>query len=185
MAELHSPTVDESMLEDPRTVISTHVALGNGHYDDIRDIVLVDRERFDRGRTPEIAAEVGGLNDKLVAEGRPYLLVGPGRWGSSDRWLGVPVSWVEISGAAVIVETDLDDFKVTPSQGTHFFQNLTSFQVGYLTVNQTSGGGVLDWSWFESLKSDSETEFLRHIRLDEPLDVRIDGRNSCGVAFRP
>jgi len=185
MAELTSPDVDEGLLSHERSVISTHVALGNGHYDDVYDIVFVDRDRFDRGRTRDIAADVARMNLKLRNEERPYLLIGPGRWGSSDRWLGIPIAWPDISGAAVIVETDLADFKVTPSQGTHFFQNLTSFQIGYLTVNSSSGGGVLAWDWLESLAPVESTDFLRHLQLDRPLQVMIDGRSSRGVVLRP
>jgi len=185
MAELESPDVAPEMLRRDDVLLATEVALGNGRYDDIRDVVYVPRDRFDRGRTPEIAREVAELNRRLNQEGRPYLLLGPGRWGSSDRWLGIPVEWAWISGASVIVETDLDDFKVTPSQGSHFFQNLTSFRVGYLTVNQSSGGGVVDWDWFDGQPAVAETEFLRHVRLDAPLEVLIDGRSSRAVLLRP
>lgn len=184
-ADLAAPDVSDEIYHADEAVIATRLALGNGQYDSIRDIVLVDRERFDRGHTREIAREVGVFNDRLQAEGRPYLLVGPGRWGSSDRWLGVPVTWAQIAGAAVIVETDLEEFKVTPSQGTHFFQNLTAFRVGYLTVNQSSGGGILDWEWLEARPVAERTEHLRHIRLDDPLLVLIDGRSGRGVVLGP
>ncbi len=184
-ADLAAPDVSDGIYESDDALVATRLALGNGRYDDIRDVVLVDRERFDRGHTREIAREVGELNDRLQAEGRPYLLIGPGRWGSSDRWLGVPVDWTQIAGAAVIVETDLEEFKVTPSQGTHFFQNLTAFRVGYMTVNQTSGGGILDWDWFEAQPYLAETAHLRHIRLDDPLPVLIDGRSGRGVVLCP
>ena len=182
-AGLTAPDVSDELLESPAAIIATELALGNGSYDEIRDVVFVDRDSFDRGHTREIAEEVGDLNEHLQAQGRPYLLVGPGRWGSSDRWLGIPVAWNQIAGAAVIVETDLAEFKVTPSQGTHFFQNLTSFRVGYLTVNQTSGGGVLDWDWLESRPGETETPHLRHLRLDRPLRVLIDGRSGRGVVL--
>jgi len=184
-ANLAAPDLSEDLFSSDGAVIATQLALGNGQYDNIHDIVLVDRERFDRGHTLSIAEEVGGLNDRLLAEGRPYLLIGPGRWGSSDRWLGVPVNWSQIAGASVIVETDLEEFKVTPSQGTHFFQNLTSFRIGYLTVNQASGGGILDWDWLEAQACETETEHLRHIRLDDPLRVLIDGRSGKGVVLEP
>ena len=111
--------------------------------------------------------------------------MGPGRWGSSDRWLGIPVRWDQISGARVIVETDLADFKVTPSQGTHFFQNLTSFQVGYLTVNATQGNGRLDWGWLDEQPAETEGKYLRHITLNDPMTIMIDGRTSHGVVLRP
>ncbi len=182
-ARLTAPEVSDDIYESPDAIIATELALGNGFYEDIRDVVFVDRERFDRGHTHEIADEVGKMNVRLMAEGRPYLLIGPGRWGSADRWLGIPVAWAQISGAAVIVETDLADFKVTPSQGTHFFQNLTSFRVGYLTVNQVSGGGVLDWDWLEAQPMNTETNHLRHLRLENSLHVLIDGRSGRGVVL--
>jgi hypothetical protein len=167
------------------TLVTTEVALGNGHYDNILDIVCVDRTKFDRTVTPAIAREISEMNRELMAAGRPYLLVGPGRWGSADRWLGIPVQWADISGASVIVESDLSDFKVTPSQGTHFFQNLTSFQVGYLTVNQTSGGGHLNWPWLEQQPAAKETRYLRHLRFADPITVLIDGRSGRGVVAKP
>jgi hypothetical protein len=132
-----------------------------------------------------IAEEVGRLNAKLQEAERPYLLIGPGRWGSADRWLGIPVEWPQIAGARVIVETDLEDFKVTPSQGTHFFQNLTSFQVGYLTVNASDAGARIDWDWLKTVPAAEETRFLRHLHLFEPLTVLIDGRSGRAVVLKP
>jgi hypothetical protein len=162
-------------------IISTEVALGNGLYEDLHDVVYVPPGRFDRGRTVAIAAEVADLNQRLRAAGRPYLLAGPGRWGSSDRWLGIPVRWEQISSAQVIVETDLPDFKVTPSEGTHFFQNLTSFQKGYLTVNHGRERTVCRWDALDALDGVWEGEYVRHLRLDAPLDVRVDGRSRRAV----
>ena len=179
-----TPDFPDELMDDPSAVIATRVALGNGSYDEIRDIVIVDPETFDRGRTEDIAAAVGQMNKTMVAQETPYMLIGPGRWGSSDRWLGVPVNWAQISGAAVIVESDLDDFKVTPSQGSHFFQNLTSFQVGYLTVNQTTGGGRLDWDWFIDGARKTDSPYLLHKRLDTPLRVMINGRDGRAVVLK-
>ncbi len=164
---------------------ATDIALGHGRIGGIRDVVYVPPGRFDRGQTLAIAEEIGQLNKQLSREGRPYLLIGPGRWGSADRWLGIPVRWAQISGARVIVETDLDDFRVTPSQGTHFFQNLTSFQVGYLTVNQGAGGGALDWEWLAAQPAIGETRFLRHLRLPQALTVLIDGRRGRAQVLKP
>ena len=182
-AELETPPLPAEALDDPRAVIATDTALGNGRYTGIADIVYVDPDRFDRGRTPEIAAEVGEWNRRLQAEGRPYLLIGFGRWGSSDRWLGIPVQWAQISGARVIVEADRDDFRVTPSQGTHFFQNLTSFRVGYLTVGQ--GHGRIDWDWLRAQPPAGASAFLRHVRLARPLEVLVDGRHGRAVVLAP
>ncbi len=184
-AGYEAPDIPPEALQSEASVMSTGLALGNGVYDEIRDILYVPRDRFDRSRTQDIAVEIGRLNHRFVQEGIPYLLVGPGRWGSSDRWLGIPVRWDEISGARVIVETDLDDFKVTPSQGSHFFQNLTSFQIGYLTISTGTEGSRIDWEWLDSQPGSDEGEFLRHLHFDEPLEVLIDGRTQAGVVLRP
>jgi CheY-like chemotaxis protein len=180
-----APDIPAGMLDSAEALVATDVALGNGRQDEIRDILYVPRQVFDRSETMAIAEEIGRFNRRLVEGATPYLLLGPGRWGSSDRWLGIPVRWDQISGARVIVETDLEDFKVTPSQGTHFFQNLTSFQVGYLTVNTTKGSSRLDWDWLDSQPAHEEGKFLRHIVLSDPLTVMIDGRTSQGVIMRP
>ncbi len=177
--------LDSALLNDPKAVVATEVAIGNGVYDDVSDIIYVPRDRFDRGSTLAIAQEIGRLNIKLRNQGRKYMLLGPGRWGSSDRWLGIPVEWSQINSASVIVETDLDGFKVTPSQGTHFFQNLTSFEVGYLTVNLNSGGGKVDWDWLDSLEVENDTKYLKHISLDKPLTIIIDGQKSRAVVLQP
>ncbi len=180
-----APDIPDELMASEDALVATDVALGNGRQDEIYDILYVPRNVFDRGRTVEIAAEIGDFNRRFVDSARPYMLVGPGRWGSSDRWLGIPVRWDQISGARVIIETDLEDFKITPSQGTHFFQNLTSFQVGYLTVNSTQGTGRLDWDWLDAQPVAEDGEFLRHIALEQPLSVLIDGRTSQGVVLRP
>jgi len=168
-------------LEDPDALVTTEVALGNGRYDGLRDLVYVAPARFARGQTVAIAAEVAAVNAQLKRAGRPYLLLGPGRWGSADRWLGIPVRWDQISGAQVIVETDLPDFKVTPSEGTHFFQNLTSFQVGYLTVNHGQPRTICRWQQLDARRAEWEGAFVRHLRLAEPLEVRIDGKTRRGL----
>jgi hypothetical protein len=180
-----APDIPAGLMEGADAVLATDVALGNGRHCGIRDIVYVPRETFDRGRTVGIAEEIGRLNRTLVDQARPYLLLGPGRWGSADRWLGIPVRWDQISGAQVIVETDLEDFRVTPSQGSHFFQNLTSFQVGYLTVNRGRGTSRLDWDWLDAQPGTRVGEFLRHVELPEPVTVLIDGRTRRGVVLRP
>jgi Pyruvate phosphate dikinase, AMP/ATP-binding domain len=184
-AGYEAPDIPQELLDNQDTVMATNLALGNGRSDDIRDILYVPRRKFDRGLTREIAEEIGRVNRRFVAEAIPYLLAGPGRWGSSDRWLGIPVRWDEISGARVIVETDLDDFKVSPSQGSHFFQNLTSFQVGYMTINAGTPGSRIDWDWLDDQPGNDEGEYLRHVRFAEPLTILIDGRSRRGVVLRP
>ena len=169
---------------DPAEVlVRSGNALGHGRIADVRDVVAVRRDVFQRERTIEVAAEVGRMNERLVAEGRPYLLIGPGRWGSSDRWLGIPVGWSQISGARVILECDLADVAVEPSQGTHFFQNMTSYGVGYFHVHARDGG-FLDDAWLDALPAHEETRWLRHLRLEEPLEVLIDGRRREGIILK-
>ena len=179
---------DSAALEelDPASTVcySTH-AMGNGSIRGLQDIVVVKPEVFNAARTREIAAEIGHVNEGLRHSGRPYILIGPGRWGSSDPWLGIPVVWEQISGAQLIVETSVHGFVITPSQGTHFFQNLTSFRVGYLTVNPTVGEGHVDWAWLAEQPTLAETTHLRHLRLERPLEVRLDGRTRCGAVFKP
>ncbi len=180
-----APEISEEILNHTDALVSTSVALGNGRISGIRDILYVPPELFDRSKTQEIAEEIDQLNYQFVREATPYMLMGPGRWGSSDRWLGIPVRWDQISGAQVIVESDLEDFKVTPSQGSHFFQNLTSFQVAYLTVNSTTGSSTLDWDWFAQQNVIHQGRFVRRIHLDKPLCVLIDGRSGHGVILKP
>ena len=159
--------------------------LGNGRIEGLRDLVVVDFQRFERARSREAAAEVGRLNGLLLADRVPYALVGVGRWGSRDPWLGIPVTWDQVSGAQVIVEAGLRDLKVTPSQGTHFFQNLTSFNVGYFTVNPESGDGEVDWEWLEAQPAISSLAHVRHVRLDEPILVLMNGKKNEGVILKP
>lgn len=159
--------------------------LGNGRLEGIRDLVVVDFQRFERARSREAAAEVGRLNGLLLAERTPYALVGVGRWGSRDPWLGIPVTWDQVSGAQVIVEAGLRDLKVTPSQGTHFFQNLTSFNVGYFTVNPETGDGTVDWEWLETQPALSSAAHVRRIRLERPILVLMNGKKNEGVILKP
>ncbi|MEZ4362486.1 MAG: PEP/pyruvate-binding domain-containing protein [Kofleriaceae bacterium] len=157
--------------------------LGNGRMDDIYDVIVVDQHVFDRAASRATAAELAIFNAEL--EGRPYLLVGVGRWGSSDPWLGIPVSWDQISGARVIVEAGFADFKVTPSQGTHFFQNLTSFNVGYFTVDQDNEEELVDWTWLASQPAVRQTASVRHLRFSEPIVVKMNGKKNLGVIYKP
>jgi CheY-like chemotaxis protein len=159
--------------------------LGNGRIEDVRDLVVVDFKRFERSRSLESAAEVGRLNAQLVRNRTPYILIGVGRWGSRDPWLGIPVAWSQVAGARVIVEAGLRDLRVTPSQGTHFFQNLTSFNVGYFTVNPDSDEGFVDWAWLDAQRSLSDRAHVRHIRLDSPILVKMSGKTGEGVILKP
>jgi len=159
--------------------------LGHGVIKDICDIVAVDIERFERSRSEDVAREVTRLNEKLISEKRPYLLIGVGRWGSLDPWLGIPVKWDQISGAKAIIEASFKDFAVAPSQGSHFFQNITSFMVGYFTVNPAVTDSFVDWDWLGTRKPCDHTSCVSHIRLDKPVLVMMNGHTNKGVIFKP
>ncbi|MFH2107902.1 MAG: PEP/pyruvate-binding domain-containing protein [Chrysiogenia bacterium] len=159
--------------------------LGNGILQTIRDIVFVKPDGFDAAKNPQIAVDVGKLNSRLQQAGTPYLLIGPGRWGSTDPWLGIPVKWSQISGVKVVVEASLPNMNVDPSQGSHFFQNMTSLRIGYFTVPLDRAHGFIDWTWLETLPVTAETTFLKHVCLPQPITVMIDGRRSQGVILKP
>lgn len=159
--------------------------LGNGAINNIYDVIVVDIDSFDRGKSKEVAAEVSILNTKLLNEKKPYALFGVGRWGSLDSWLGIPVTWDQISGAAVIVESGFKDFAVTPSQGSHFFQNLTSFRVGYFTVNSHDENDLIDWEWLKNQQAKEELKFTKHLRFDKSISVRINGHQNKGIILKP
>jgi len=146
---------------------------------------MVDIEKFDRAKSRDVAAEVSALNAKLQAHHRPYILIGVGRWGSLDHWLGIPVSWDQISGAVAIVESGFKDFEVTPSQGSHFFQNITSFRVGYFTVNSINHEGFINWEWLSRQPAVEELAFTRHLRFDRPMTVTINGHQNIGIIAKP
>jgi CheY-like chemotaxis protein len=168
-----------------RLICQSTKVLGNGRIENLYDIVVVDSHRFERSRSQEVARAVAHFNATLNAENRPYLLIGVGRWGSNDPWLGIPVEWDEISGARAIVEVGFHDFRVTPSQGSHFFQNLTAFQVGYFTVNPDAGEGSIDWQWLTAQSAVEEQGCVRHLRFATPLRVVMNSRTSQGVIFKP
>ena len=171
---------------DPKQLICfTKQVLGNGIIEDIRDIVLVDRDRFDRGKSAEVAQEIRHFNKKLLAEKRRYILIGMGRWGSLDPWLGIPVTWPDISNARAIVETDFKDFTVMPSQGSHFFQNLNSFLVGYFTVRSSGNESFVDWDWLQEQAPKEEKTFTRHLRFSNPVVVKMSGHQNMGIILKP
>jgi CheY-like chemotaxis protein len=178
--DLSVADVDSSQL-----VCKSTKVLGNGRIENLHDIVVVDSHRFERSRSQEVARAVAHFNATLSADNCPYLLIGVGRWGSNDPWLGIPVEWDEISGARAIVEAGFRDFRVTPSQGSHFFQNLTAFQVGYFTVNPDAGEGSVDWQWLAEQPAVEEQGCVRHLRFEEPLRVVMNSRTSQGVIFKP
>jgi len=166
-------------------ICQSNQVLGNGSIEDIRDIVFVDYQRFERSRSRDVAREVSAFNSKLIGEHRPYLLIGVGRWGSLDPWLGIPVTWEQIAGARAIVETGFKEFSVVPSQGSHFFQNITSFMIGYFTVNPHNNQGYIDWEWLLKQKPDEEMTFTKLVSFEKPLSIKINGHRSKGVILKP
>jgi hypothetical protein len=172
--------ISESDLEAPGRLLVSRRAMGNGRIDSIRDVVYVKPNSFEARHTPAIRGEIEEVNLRLLEEERPYLLIGFGRWGSSDPWLGIPVSWAQVSGARVIVEATLPGMDVEPSQGSHFFHNISSLGVGYLTVPHRAPPPI-DWAWLDDRPALTETDHVRHIRLGQPLLVEIDGRTGRGA----
>ncbi len=168
-----------------RVICESENVLGHGTIDDVRDVVVVDVNRFDRSKSHEIAQAVAQFNADLIARHRPYVLIGVGRWGSADPFLGIPVRWDQIAGARAIVEAGFANFRVTPSQGSHFFQNLAAGSIGYFTVNPDVGEGFVDWDWLAAQPAAAETEFVRHLRFAQPIAVRINGRSHAGVILKP
>jgi CheY-like chemotaxis protein len=171
--------------EPERILCQTSMVLGNGRIEDLRDIVVVDAHRFERSQSQEVARDVAAFNASLSAQGKRYLLIGVGRWGSREPWLGIPVDWDQVSGARVIVEAGFRGFRVTPSQGSHFFQNLAAFRVGYFTVNPEEGNGSVDWQWLAAQPAVEERGCVRHLRLPSPVLVSMDGRTGRGVILKP
>ena len=166
------------------TVIYSQNALGHGVIDNVQDIIYVKTENFDAANNQKIVDEIDEINRKFLQENKNYVLIGPGRWGSSDHWLGIPVKWAQISAAKVIVECGLSSYRIDPSQGTHFFQNLTSFGVGYFTVNPYINDGFFDETLLNSLPAVTETAHLRHVHFPQPMEIKIDGKKKVGVVMR-
>lgn len=177
--------LDERSIEKEKLIIISKSALGNGIIDDIHDIVYVRPQNFDASKTKEIVKYIDKINKKFLEEDRNYILVGPGRWGSSDPWLGIPVNWSEISAARLIIESGLEDYRIDPSQGTHFFQNLTSFRVGYFTINPFIDDGYYDVDYLDSQPAAFENHFIRHVDFKHNVSIKIDGKKNFGIVTKP
>jgi len=168
----------------PETILlQSNNALGHGQMDDLTDVVYVKTDGYNAGNNPLIAEEISRINAKFLDRGEHYVLVGPGRWGSSDSWLGIPVKWPNISAARIIVEAGLTNYRVDPSQGTHFFQNLTSFGVGYFTINDFNGDGVYNRAVLDALPAVEETAHVRHVRFPHALSIKVDGKKKLGYVL--
>lgn len=176
---------DLSLIPKEQTLLASANVLGHGIVNDVNDVVYVKSDAFNASNNQQIAYEIEKMNRKFASDEKNYVLVGPGRWGSSDSWLGIPVKWPHISKARIIVECGLENYRVDPSQGTHFFQNLTSFGVGYFTVNPYNGDGWFDEAFLNSMPAVEETQHLRHVHFDKPLVIKMDGKKSLGVVLKP
>ena len=176
---------DLTCIKREDTIIECSSVLGQGIINDVYDVVYVKSRNFDAQNNGLVAREIEKLNREYIEKGNGYVLVGPGRWGSSDPWLGIPVKWPHISGARAIVECSLEQYRVDPSQGTHFFQNLTSFGVGYFTIAPFNGEGFFDEEYLNSLPALHETEYIRSVKFNTPILIKMDGRHGRGVVMKP
>ena len=175
---------DIAAIPDENCLLRSNNSLGHGISEDVCDVVYVKMdEDFTAANNPAIAEEIERINRRFLDEKRGYILVGPGRWGSSDYWLGIPVKWPHISGARLIVEAGLKNYRVDPSQGTHFFQNLTSFGVGYFTINTYNNDGIFRQDILDLMPAVEETTFVRHVRFDRPLKIMMDGKRQIGAVI--
>ena len=174
--------VEISQSDFSRAFCHSFHALGNAEKSDMADILYIKPDVFDAARTADIAREIGELNARLLQQGKKYLLVGPGRWGSADRWLGIPVSWAEICGVGAMVETSSPELRAEPSQGSHFFHNISTLGINYVTVAE-GGEDFLNWDWLTSLPIASETTFVAHVNLGKPFILKVDGRSSRCVMY--
>ena len=172
-------------IKPEQTIIYSESALGNGTFKGVSDLVYVKPESFNPAKNKDIAGDIERINIEFVKKGAGYVLIGPGRWGSTDPWLGIPVRWPQISAARIIIESGLKNYRIDPSQGTHFFQNLTSFRIGYFTVNPFIKEGFYDVEFLNSINSRFENEYIRHISFERPLEIMVDGKNHKGVIMKP
>jgi hypothetical protein len=173
--------VDLDALDKSNLILYSPSALGNGIFNGIKDIVYIKADAFDPAKTLEIAQELEKINQRFIKKENNYILIGPGRWGSSDSWLGIPVKWPQISAAKIIVEAGQDNYKIDPSQGTHFFQNLTSFKVAYITVNEYMHEGFINYKFLDKIPAVYESTMVRHVRTGNPIQAVVDGHNRTGV----
>ncbi len=174
--------LDEIKVED--TIVYAESALGNGRFEGLRDLLYVRPQAFDPANNDKIARLIEKKNEEFREEGINYILIGPGRWGSSDPWLGIPAKWAQLSEARVIIEAGLENYRIDPSQGTHFFQNITSFRIGFFTINPYMNDGFYDIGYIDNIPALSENEYFRHIRFKKPLRIEVDGRSNKGVIYK-
>lgn len=173
--------VDMDKIEQEKIILYSDKGMGNGLIDNLTDVIYVDLESFDKSKTPEMAEEIDKLNSQMLKEGRNYILIGPGRWGTRDRWIGIPVNWPQISRAKVIAETSLEGFPLDASSGSHFFHNVTSMNVGYFSIQPEYSKSYINYDMFKGQQLVQKTKYFRHVRFEKPLIVKMDGRKRIAV----
>jgi hypothetical protein len=165
-------------------VLYSEKGMGNGLVEDIHDVIYVDIDVFDKAETVQMTHEIDKLNKLFTEERRKYILIGPGRWGTRDRWIGIPVNWSQISNAKIIVETSLEGYPLDASSGSHFFHNVVSMNVGYFSVQPELSKSYIRWDMLKEQKIVNQTKYFRHVHFDEPLKVSMDGKKRIGVVSR-
>jgi hypothetical protein len=171
--------VDE--IDKSHILLFTEKSMGNGMINNIRDVIYVDRDSFDKSKTIEIAAEIDEFNYDMITDNRQYILLGPGRWGTRDRWIGIPVTWPQICNAKIIIETGLEDFPLDASSGSHFFHNVTSMNVGYFSVQHSNHNSILNWDILKRQKIIKQGKYVTHIQFENNLTVKMDGKKRLSV----
>ena len=184
VVSFESEELNLDIQDKKKLICQSNQVLGNGSIKDIYDIIIVDYHKFDRAKSREVAKEVSTFNSQLIKERKPYLLIGVGRWGTLDPWLGIPVTWDQIAGAKAIIETSFKEMSVEPSQGSHFFQNITSFMIGYFTINENDFDFV-DWEWLLKKESVDEMNYTKHIRFNSPIVIKMNGHQNKGIILKP
>jgi len=177
----HDYEVNMDEIDKSHILFYTEKSMGNGLINTIRDVIYVDKDRFDKSDTIEIAEEISTFNDEMTANNKQYILLGPGRWGTRDRWIGIPVTWPQICNAKVIIETSLENFPLDASSGSHFFHNVTSMNVGYFSIQHNDRGSILNWDILKKQKVIREGRHVTHVQFDNALTVKMDGKKRISV----
>jgi hypothetical protein len=174
-------SIDEEKLSGEDLLLTTRKSMGNGLIENINDVIFAMPGSFNSRNSTEMAKEISSLNERMIAENRSYILIGPGRWGTRDPLLGIPVVWPQISKARVIVEVNLPGSHLDASLGSHFFHNVTSMNVGYFSINENIDGGMVSWEKLKSLKPLEKGKYFSHVSFEKPLTIRMDGKKGMAV----
>jgi hypothetical protein len=177
----HDYEVNMDEIDKSHILLYTEKSMGNGMINSIQNVIYVDKDRFDKSKTMEIAAEIDTFNDEMISCNEQYILLGPGRWGTRDRWIGIPVTWPQICNAKIIIETSLEDFPLDASSGSHFFHNVTSMNVGYFSIQHNDKASVLNWDILKKQKIVKQGKYVTHIQFEKSLNVKMDGKKRISV----